>query len=127
MKATIVRGWGDPEGAMRTDESAFREHLADFALDQLVLLFFDTWNVVENIGAAGIGVAQDVDSDEVDAVVRRIGELGQVPLVPFAQEGRRRGSRSRPLQPGPHTTMLTCGFSPSAACGPRRARPYGAV
>lgn len=94
------RGWGDPEEQMRTDESAFHEHLADFALYQLVLLFFDTWNVVDDIDAAGIGLAQDVDSAEVDAVVQRIAALGKVPLVHAAEWNLRPGG-PLPRQPRP--------------------------
>lgn len=70
---------------MITDMPEFREHLADFALHQLVLLFFKTWKIVDDTGAAGISLAGDVELAEVDAVVQRIAALGQVPLVHAAE------------------------------------------
>jgi len=79
------RGWGDPAGQMITDKPEFREHLADFALYQLVLLFFETWKIVEDTAAAGIGLAENVETAEVDAVVQRIAALGRVPLVHAAE------------------------------------------
>lgn len=79
------RGRGDPAGQMVTDAPGFREHLADFALHQLVLLFFETWHVVDDIEAADVSLAEDVDSTEIDVVVQRIAALGQVPLVHAAE------------------------------------------
>jgi hypothetical protein len=79
------RGWGDPAGQMLTNNPEFREHLADFALQQLVLLFFQTWKVVDDIKAAGITLAMDFDWSDMDAVVQRIAALGQVPLVNAAE------------------------------------------
>ena len=79
------RGWGDPSGRMFTNEPGFREHLTNFALHQLVLLFFETWKIVDDIEEVGVGVAADVKSTEVDAVVQRIAALGQVPLVHAAE------------------------------------------
>ena len=81
------RGWGSQTGQVTTDSLVIREHLADFALFQLVLLFFKTWQIMDDDteAAAGISLAQDVEQAEVDAVVQRISALGQVPLV-FAGE-----------------------------------------
>jgi uncharacterized protein DUF5677 len=75
------RGWGSPTARMTTDSPVIREHLANFALSQLVLLFFETWQIVDDTGAAGISLAEDIEQSEVDAVVQRIAALGQVPLV----------------------------------------------
>jgi hypothetical protein len=47
------RGWGSPTGYMTTDPPIIREHLADFALFQLVLLFFKTWRLVDDIETTG--------------------------------------------------------------------------
>jgi len=44
------RGWGSPTGQMITDSPVIREHLANFALFQLVLLFFKTWRIMQNLG-----------------------------------------------------------------------------
>ncbi|MEU7794855.1 DUF5677 domain-containing protein [Micromonospora tulbaghiae] len=79
------RGWGNPAGEVVTDEPEFRHHLAEFALHQLVLLFFETWTIVDDTKAAGITVADNVEAVEVDAVVQRIAALGQVPLVHAAE------------------------------------------
>ncbi len=54
------RGWGSPTGQMTTDSPVIREHLADFVLFQLVLLFFETWQLVDDTEAAGISTADDV-------------------------------------------------------------------
>ncbi len=78
-------GWGNPTGQMATDDLGFRQHLANFALYQLVLLFFETWKIVDDTGVAGVNLAKDVDTAEVDAVVQRIAALGQVPLVHAAE------------------------------------------
>jgi Family of unknown function (DUF5677) len=94
------RGWGHPAGQMLTDDPGFREHLADFALHQLVLLFFETWNVVDNIEAAGIILAKDIDPAEIDALVQRIAALGQVPLV-HAAEWNLRPDGPLPTPPRP--------------------------
>jgi len=37
--------------------------------------------MVDDTGAAGISLAEDVEEAELDAVVQRIAALGQVPLV----------------------------------------------
>jgi hypothetical protein len=81
----IRRGWGNPAEEMITDQPEFREHLAEFALYQLVLLFFETWKIVDDTEAAGITLAEDVETAEVDAVVQRIAALGQIPLVHAAE------------------------------------------
>ncbi len=94
------RGWGDPAGQMLTNEPGFREHLADFALHQLVLLFFETWKIVENVEAAGISLVEDVEPAELDAVVQRIAALGQVPLV-HAAEWNLRPDGPLPMPPRP--------------------------
>jgi hypothetical protein len=65
---------------MVTNEPGFREHLTNFALHQLVLLFFQTLEIVDDLEKAGIGVAEDIESGELDAMVQRIAALGQVPL-----------------------------------------------
>jgi hypothetical protein len=75
------RGWGSPTGKMATDSPVIREHLADFTLFQLVLLFFHTWHLVGDEKAAGIIVSDDVEEAEVSEVVKQISVLGQVPLV----------------------------------------------
>ena len=79
------RGWGSPDGEVTTSESGFHEHLTNFALHQLVLLFFETWKAVDDTEAAGITLAEDVDAGEVEKMVQRIGKLGQVPLVHAAE------------------------------------------
>ena len=85
---------------MLTDEPVLREHLAEFALHQLVLLFFETWNVLDDLQGAGIRLAEDVDSDEVDAVVQGVAALGQVPLVHAAEWNLRpSGPLSTPPRP----------------------------
>ena len=78
------RGWGDPAGQMLTDNPGFRDHLAEFALHQLVLLFFETWKIVD-ASEAGIDLNADIEEAEVDGVVLHIAELGQVPLVHAAE------------------------------------------
>lgn len=74
------RGWGSPSGTMRTDDPEAREYFANFALYQLVVLFFDTWAVLDDEESAGIRVAGSGRS-EIDSAVQRIAALGQVPLV----------------------------------------------
>jgi hypothetical protein len=79
------RGWGSPTGQMSTGEPPVREHLAEFALYQLVLLFFEVWNIVDDTSPAGIILAKGVKTTEMDAVVKRIATLGQVPMVHAAE------------------------------------------
>jgi hypothetical protein len=79
------RGWGNPSGTMMTDKPGFREHLAAFALYQLVVLFFETWAGLEETGEASVTLNPDVDASEVDAVVQQIAALGLVPLVHAAE------------------------------------------
>jgi len=77
----LRRSWGEPGGRITTNKPEFREHLADFSLHQLVLLFFQTWSVLDDTGATGVTLNEEIDESEVDAVVQRIAALGQVPLV----------------------------------------------
>jgi hypothetical protein len=79
------RGWGNPGGEVGTREIGFQNHLTEFALYQLVLLFFETWKAVDDTEAAGISIAGDIESEEVDEMVQRIGRLGRVPLVHAAE------------------------------------------
>lgn len=82
----LRRSWGTPGESVVTDKPEFREHLADFALHQLVLLFFELWSVLEeHMDSAGIELDPQIDEVEIDEVVARIATLGQVPLVHAAE------------------------------------------
>ncbi len=77
----LRRSWGHPLGQVTTGKLEFRKHLADFALHQLVLLFFETWGVLDDPSKAGITLNESIDASDVDVIVDRIARLGQVPLV----------------------------------------------
>jgi Family of unknown function (DUF5677) len=80
------RGWGDPSGRLVTDKPEFREHLAAFALDQLVRLHTKTWYAARDLlEHAGIGSADDIEWDEVRPVLERVNVLGNVRLVHAAE------------------------------------------
>jgi hypothetical protein len=78
----LRRGWGDPNGRMITDKPEFREHLASFALDQLVrLLVQTTLAIMPLMETAGIASRSDVAWEDVQPALDRAMSLGQVPLV----------------------------------------------
>lgn len=77
----LRRAWGHPDGQITTSQPAFRDHLTNFALHQLVLLFFQTWALLDDSAKAGITLSVDVEEAEVEVVVQQIAGLGQVPLI----------------------------------------------
>lgn len=80
------RGWGHPSGMMSTDKPEFREHLASFALDQLVRLYTETWNVaMPLIEAAGVDSDNELSWENIEPVLSRVFGLGKVPLVHAAE------------------------------------------
>jgi len=99
------RGWGAPGGKLITDKPEFREHLAAFALDQLVHLFAATWNVAMPLmDSAGISSDDELSWGDVEPVLSRISELGNVALVhahewnltpegPLSSQGRAKRDR----------------------------------
>lgn len=80
------RGWGQPTGIMTTNKPEFREHLASFALDQLVRLYTETWIVaMPLIEAAGVDSDNELSLDNIEPVLSRVFGLGKVPLVHAAE------------------------------------------
>jgi hypothetical protein len=78
----IRRSWGNPDGNITTDKPEFREYLAAFALDQLWVLYIDTWQVaMPLLSGAGIGSESALTFDELTAALARLAALGRVPLV----------------------------------------------
>ena len=77
----LRRAWGHPDGHVTTNKPEFRDHLTNFALHQLVLLFFETWSLLDDPAKAGVTLSEDVEESEVEAVVQVVAALGQVPLV----------------------------------------------
>lgn len=80
------RGWGQPSGTISTDKPEFREHLASFALDQLVRLYTETWSVAKAlIEAAGVHSDNELSWENLRPVLSRVFGLGRVPLVHAAE------------------------------------------
>lgn len=80
------RGWGHPSGTISTDKPEFREHLASFALDQLVRLYTETWSVaMPLIEAAGVDSDNELNWDDIEPVLSSVFGLGRVPLVHAAE------------------------------------------
>lgn len=77
----LRRAWGHPDGQITTNKPEFRDHLTNFALHQLVLLFFEMWSLLDDPAKAGVTLSEDVEESEVEAVVQAVASLGQVPLV----------------------------------------------
>lgn len=97
------RAWGEPDGSMTTEEPEFREHLAAFALDQLVRLYAETWQVaMPVIEQSGISSDESLDWDDVEPALSRVSALGKVPLVHAHEWNLTPGGplRLRPPKPG---------------------------
>lgn len=78
----LRRGWGHPSGKLSTDKTEFREHLANFALDQLWLLHLETWQACEPLlEASGISSDEELTFDAIKPAVDRLVAAGRVPLV----------------------------------------------
>src|SRR6266487_2491068 len=94
-----------------------------------------------HLGEAVVGTGRERFTNRVEYLRSRGGEMRGLVLVdefcrcPRCIEESREVTEAdatswRLSQRAPHTTMLTCGFSPSSAHGSRRARfwiPYGTV
>lgn len=79
----LRRAWGTPGGILITDKPEFRGHLAEFALDQLVRLYFKTISVVMPlIERSGVTSEEGLEFDEhLKPVLERVMSFGEVPLV----------------------------------------------
>jgi hypothetical protein len=78
----LRRGWGHPAGKIITDKREFREHLANFALDQLWRLYIETWEAGGPLlEKAGITMDASLGLDQIESIVHRLLDLGKVPLV----------------------------------------------
>ena len=79
------RAWGTPGGEMTTDKPEFKEHLSEFALDQLWRLWFSTLGAVRH-RLDGAGVSSDPTLDlEPEEIVGKLTGMGRVPLVHAAE------------------------------------------
>jgi hypothetical protein len=83
----LRRGWGHPSGNISTDNPGFRQHLAEFALDQLWRLHIETWKSTRPLlcEAAGISTDDTLAFDEMRPVLDRLNATGRVPLVHAAE------------------------------------------
>ena len=78
-------GWGEPGMGLVTDKPEFRDHLSEFALDQLWRLFFQTVSAsLPLLERAGVH-SEALDDDAVIQVLKPLLELGRVPLVHAAE------------------------------------------
>ncbi|MCX4976473.1 hypothetical protein [Streptomyces sp. NBC_00620] len=79
----LRRGWGVPGGALVTDKDEFREHLAEFAYDQLWRQHIGTIiGAADFLGDASISVPDDFFSEENRIkLISELTNLGRVPLV----------------------------------------------
>ncbi len=75
------RGWGTPGEVLITDKPEFREHLTEFALDQLWRLWLATLRVtLDHLEDAGLTSDPTFDL-EPEEVVGDLSGMGRVPLV----------------------------------------------
>jgi len=82
----LRRSWGEQSGSVRTDHAGFREHLAEFALDQLVRLYAETWRIATPaLQAAGIRTNQGLTWTDVEPTLNRLLDFAGVPLVHAAE------------------------------------------
>ncbi|MBD0838866.1 hypothetical protein [Streptomyces sp. TRM68416] len=79
----LRRGWGAPGGALVTDKEEFREHLAEFAYDQLWRQHLGTIvGAADILGDAAISVPDGFFSEENRIkLTSELKNLGRVPLV----------------------------------------------
>jgi hypothetical protein len=80
------RGWGTPGGIMITDKPEFREHVANFALDQLWRLYMDTMSAGKDLlDRAGLSSDPAVVAGDFTSAVNHLLTFGKVPLVHAAE------------------------------------------
>lgn len=80
------RGWGDPAGNVVTNKPEFRQHLADFALDQLWRLYLATIIAADPLlETAGLHFRDELEEPSLKSTVDALVRLGQVPLVHAAE------------------------------------------
>ncbi|MFJ8495940.1 hypothetical protein ACIRBZ_47620 [Streptomyces sp. NPDC094038] len=79
----LRRGWGTPGGFLVTDKREFREHLAEFAYDQLWRQHLGTIvGAADILGDAAISVPDGFFSEENRIkLISELQNLGRVPLV----------------------------------------------
>ena len=79
----VVRNaWGPLRGHLNTDDLRFRQHLCEFALDNLWRLWFRTALVAyDRADSAQISGLEDLLGDGPNDLLESVGPLGQVPLV----------------------------------------------
>ena len=85
MGEVMRRGWGTPGDLVITDKEEFREHLTEFALDQLWRLwFFTVLSVSRHLETAGVTSIEGFDVGP-EEIVGPLLALGKVPLVHAAE------------------------------------------
>lgn len=86
----VRRAWGDPRGHVRTDVEHHREYLSDFALFQLVKLFFKTlvatkqWNRrLEDADAERESNETELSEIATPEAMERVSVFAALPSVPL--------------------------------------------
>lgn len=79
----LRRGWGVPGHELVTDKKEFREHLAEFAYDQLWRQHLETLlGAVDLLEESGISVSDDFFSEgNREQLIAELRGLGRVPLI----------------------------------------------